>query len=83
MGQPPVPDTPVTFVRFAADRGCTCPPTGVTSKRRGEQALGAVEEAVAIRRRLAQDHPDAYRPEFARTPLTQARLLQGTGASLR
>ncbi len=48
-----------------------------TPARRREDALAAVEEAVEIRRELARERPDAFRPDLA-TSLNNLSLELGT-----
>ncbi|HSV65622.1 MAG TPA: trypsin-like peptidase domain-containing protein [Mycobacteriales bacterium] len=46
---------------------------------RREEGLAAVEEAVRIRRRLAEARPDAFLPDLARSLRVQAWLLEQIG----
>jgi tetratricopeptide (TPR) repeat protein len=46
---------------------------------RREEALAAGEQAVAIRRQLAKDHPDTYLPQLAATLNNQSLRLADLG----
>jgi tetratricopeptide (TPR) repeat protein len=46
---------------------------------RREEALGAAEEAVAIRRRLAEARPDAFLPDLAKSLNNLSAFLAGLG----
>jgi tetratricopeptide (TPR) repeat protein len=53
--------------------------SALVSLARTHEARDAIGEAVGIRRNLAEEKPDAYRPEYARSLAAQAAVLNKLG----